>query len=322
MTDIRDDAADGFAELFGYSPHGIWSAPGSVTLLGGDTVALSIAINRRVVVAVGVRDDDVLRVASELADEVASIRLSELTPERLVGWSAYPFGVAWALGALGADLSAVPGIDVYVESTVPVASGLSSSAALESAVAVALDEVWQLGLDGAQLAKAGWLSERGPGAGPLDQLAVMLGRPDHAILVDGASLETTPIVLDFETAGVSVLVIDTDVSNADALRAEAVDDQRVLEAADALHDGDLHAFGRMLDGSHPALHELDLAIETAHANGALGARTIGGGSVIALVPADAVSRIQVALDGAFAEHGFAAPVAFTVATSHGAIRER
>lgn len=71
--------------------------------------------------------------------------------------------------------------------------------------------------------------------------------------------------------------------------------------------------------------ELDLAVETALANGALGARMTGGGfggSAIALVPIDGVSRIQVAVDGAFAEHGFGAPETFVVRPSNGALRER
>ena len=69
--------------------------------------------------------------------------------------------------------------------------------------------------------------------------------------------------------------------------------------------------------------ELDLAVETARSNGAIGARMTGGGfggAAIALVPSGGISRIQVAVDGAFAEHGFGQPTMFTVTASDGAGR--
>jgi galactokinase len=70
--------------------------------------------------------------------------------------------------------------------------------------------------------------------------------------------------------------------------------------------------------------ELDLAVETAREHGALGARMTGGGfggAAIALAPLDAVSRIQVAVDGAFAEHGFTPPEVYPVRPSDGAARD-
>lgn len=70
--------------------------------------------------ALGVRDDSVIRVPSAFADEVVQIELADLTPGRLQGRAAYPIGVAWALGEYGADLSAVAGVDLYIESVVPV----------------------------------------------------------------------------------------------------------------------------------------------------------------------------------------------------------
>jgi galactokinase len=80
----------------------------------------------------------------------------------------------------------------------------------------------------------------------------------------------------------------------------------------------------MRDDFEISVPELDLAVETAQANGAIGARMTGGGfggAAIALVPSDAVSRVLVALDGAFAENGFGQPDLFTVTPSEGAKRE-
>src|SRR5690606_23673940 len=146
---------------------------------------LPFAINRRTVVALGLRDDRMrsaspkIRIASSYADEVAEIDLSLLSPERLHGWSAYPLGVAWALGEFGADLAAVPGVDLFIESDVPVGAGLSSSAAIESAVALALNDVWRLDLSREQLARVGQRAENvavGAPTGIMDQSASLRGR--------------------------------------------------------------------------------------------------------------------------------------------------
>jgi len=385
MSDIRDDVRYDFEQLFGYASQGVWSAPGRVNLIGEHTdynkgFVLPFAINRRTVLALGTRDDAVLRIASSFADEVAEISLSALTPDALSGWSAYPFGVAWALGQFGADLAAVPGVDIYIDSVVPVGAGLSSSAAIESAVAVALNDVWQLGFDRPTLAKVGQLAENkavGAPTGIMDQSASLLGREDAAVFLDCRSLESELIDLGFAAAGLELLIIDTGVSHDHAtggyaerrascekgaallgvssLRDVSVDDlprareilddetfrrvrhivtenQRVLDTVRALRDEGPAAIGDLLDASHVSMRddfeisvpELDLAVETAQANGAIGARMTGGGfggAAIALVPSGGISRLQVAIDGAFAEHGFGQPVTFVVSASEGAGRE-
>jgi len=385
MNDIRDDVVAGFEETYGYSPEGIWSAPGRVNLIGEHTdynlgFVLPFAINRRTIVALGLRDDGILRVASAFADEVAEVAIADLSPERLQGWPAYPLGVAWALAQYGADLAGVPGADLYIESTVPVGAGLSSSAAIESAVAVALNDVWQLGFDKPTLAKVGQLAENkavGAPTGIMDQSASLLGRGDHAVFLDCRSLESSLVPLGFAEAGLEVLIIDTGVSHSHAtggyaarrascergalemgvasLRDLTTDDlprarevlddetfrrvrhiitenQRVLDTVIALRATGPHAIGELLDASHISMRddfeisipELDLAVETAQLNGAIGARMTGGGfggAAIALVPTEGISRIQVAIDGAFAEHGFGQPTMFTVTPSGGAARD-
>jgi galactokinase len=385
MSDIRQDVVAGFEEAYGSAPSGIWSAPGRVNLIGEHTdynlgFVLPFAINRRTIVALGPRDDGRIGVASAYADEVAEIAIADLAPDRLRGWAAYPLGVAWALGQHGADLAAVPGVNLFIESTVPVGAGLSSSAAIESAVALALNDVWQLGFDRPTLAKVGQLAENkavGAPTGIMDQSASLLGREDHAVFLDCRSLESHLVQLGFAEAGLEVLVIDTGVKHSHAtggyaarrasceagakalevasLRDLTVDDlprarnllddetfrrvrhvitenQRVLDTVDRLRtDGPL-AIGELLDASHISMRddfeisvpELDLAVETAQANGAIGARMTGGGfggAAIALVPSDGISRIQVAVDGAFAEHGFGQPTMFTVTASNGAARD-
>jgi len=224
MTDIRDDARDGFEAVFGSAPDGLWSAPGRVNLIGEHTdynegFVLPFAIDRRTVVALGARDDRRVRVASTFADELAEIDLDQLAPETLGGWSAYPLGVAWALGEFGADLSAVPGVDLFIDSDVPVGAGLSSSAAIESAVALALNDVWRLGLDRRTLARVGQRAENvavGAPTGIMDQSASLLGQVDHAVFLDCRTLESELVPLGLAEAGLAILVIDTGVKHSHA----------------------------------------------------------------------------------------------------------
>ena len=224
MTDIRDDARDGFEAVFGAAPDGLWSAPGRVNLIGEHTdynegFVLPFAIDRRTVVALGVRDDRRVRVASTFADELAEIDLDALTPQALGGWSAYPLGVAWAFSEFGADLAAVPGVDLFIDSDVPVGAGLSSSAAIESAVALALNDVWRLGLDRRTLARVGQRAENvavGAPTGIMDQSASLLGQVDHAVFLDCRTLESELVPLGLAEAGLAILVIDTGVKHSHA----------------------------------------------------------------------------------------------------------
>lgn len=224
MTDIRDDTRAGFEAAFGTAPDGLWSAPGRVNLIGEHTdynegFVLPFAIDRRTVVALGARNDRLVRVASTFADELAEIELDALTPQALGGWSAYPLGVAWAFSEFGADLAAVPGVDLFIDSDVPVGAGLSSSAAIESAVALALNDAWQLGLDRRTLARVGQRAENvavGAPTGIMDQSASLLGQVDHAVFLDCRSLESELVPLGLAEAGLAILVIDTGVKHSHA----------------------------------------------------------------------------------------------------------
>jgi galactokinase len=224
MSDLRSTVLAGFESRFNRRPDGLWSAPGRVNLIGehtdyNDGFVFPLAIDRRTVVALGLRGDRLIRVASSFADDAIEISLDELIPENLNGWSAYPLGVAWALGRFGADLSAVPGFEVFIDSDVPIGAGLSSSAAIESAVAVALNDAWGLGLDRRTLARVGQLAENravGAPTGIMDQSASLLGQADAAVFLDCRSLESDVIPLGFDAAGLELLIIDTRVSHSHA----------------------------------------------------------------------------------------------------------
>lgn len=135
------------------------------------------------------------------------------------GWAAYPLGVAWALGEFGADLGHVRGVDLHVTGNVPIGAGLSSSAAIECAVALALDEHWGLQFDCLTLAKVGRLAENrvvGAPTGIMDQSASLLGEADSGVFLDCRSLDADIIPLGFAAEGLSLLVIDAHVEHAHA----------------------------------------------------------------------------------------------------------
>lgn len=213
-----------FAERFGGTPDGVWSAPGRINVIGEHTdynggLCLPAALPHRTYVALRRRrGDDLPRgtvrlVSAQEAGGPVTLDLAEVGPGRVEGWAAYVVGVAWALREAGHD---VDGFDAVVDSCVPYGAGLSSSAALECAVAVALDEVHGLGLGDdagrAALAEACIRAENdiaGAATGGMDQAASLRCRPGHALLLDTRDGSTRHIPLDLEQHGLALLVVDT-----------------------------------------------------------------------------------------------------------------
>ncbi|HQY34242.1 MAG TPA: galactokinase [Actinotalea sp.] len=213
--------AAAFVARWGTAPDGVWSAPGRVNVIGEHTdynggLCLPMALPHRTYVALRRRDDDVVRLASaqEPAAGLITLDLAEVGPGTVTGWAAYVAGVAWSLREAGHP---VHGFDVVVDSCVPYGAGLSSSAALESAVAVALDDVHELGLASsdagrARLAEICIRAENeiaGAATGGMDQSASLRCRAGHALLLDTRDGSTRHIPLDLATHGLALLVIDT-----------------------------------------------------------------------------------------------------------------
>ncbi|KQZ85362.1 galactokinase [Microbacterium sp. Root166] len=236
MTDTAhvstaDVARSLFIERFGAEPVGTWSAPGRVNLIGehtdyNDGFVLPFAIQHRTHVALAPREDGRIRVASTFDDAAVELALDELDGlfpgrrDEVPEWARYPLGVAWALlAASGANPADATGVDLAFASSVPIGAGLSSSAAIEGATAVALAETWGLSLDRVALAQAGRRAENeavGAPTGIMDQMAALLGRADAAIFLDCRSLETQVVDLGFAQAGLEVVVIDTGVKHSHA----------------------------------------------------------------------------------------------------------
>jgi galactokinase len=206
---------DAFTTVFGTACDGVWSAPGRVNLIGEHTdynegFVLPFAIAARASVAAARRDDGVLGVASaQFPGEAVTLPLAEAGPGAVTGWAAYVAGVAWALGAAGADL---PGVSLYVDSAVPVGAGLSSSAALECSVARALNDLWELRASREDLARACQLAENkvvGAPTGIMDQFASLFGASGAAVFLDCRTIHAEVVPLPLAEAGLTMILADT-----------------------------------------------------------------------------------------------------------------
>lgn len=376
-------AAAAFRERFDAEPDGVWSAPGRVNIIGEHTdynggLCLPIALPHRTYVALRRRDDDRVRLASaqEPGAGVVELDLSDVAPGSVTGWAAYVAGIAWALRQDGQEVS---GFDAVVDSCVPYGAGLSSSAALECAVAVALDDVHHLGLGDddagrARLAAACIRAENeiaGAPTGGMDQSASLLCQVDHALLLDCRDGSVRHIPFELAAHGLALLVVDTraehqlvdgqygarrrtcedaarvlgvttlrEVSDLDAalqvlaaqpdaaaaevarrrVRHVVTEIARVRQVEALLDAGEVEQVGPVLTAAHTSLRddyevscpELDLAVETAVAAGALGGRMVGGGfggCIIALVRTDEAADVAAAVTRAFLAQGWAAPAA-------------
>jgi galactokinase len=218
LSGSAQSAAELFEKQFGYKPAGVWSAPGRVNLIGEHTdynegFVLPFAIDRRTYAAVGLRSDQLARIASSFAGEAIEFEISKISKGSVAGWSAYPLGVAWALMQAGATSK---GFDLYVESNVPVGAGLSSSAAIECSVALALNDLWGAGLSKNVLAKVGQKAENeivGAPTGIMDQTASLFGQADHAVFLDCRTLDAKATALALEENGLEIWVMDTRVAH-------------------------------------------------------------------------------------------------------------
>jgi galactokinase len=205
-----------FRARFGAAADGVWLAPGRANLMGEHTdynegYVLPFALGQGTVAAAARRTDRRLVLCSaQEPGRAVEVGLDGLEPGRPVtGWAAYPAGVAWALAAAGYE---VPGACVAIDSDVPVGAGLSSSAALECATALALTELAGLSVGRRELAAIARRAENefvGVPSGIMDQSASLLARRGHALLLDCRSLETSQVPFDPAAAASRVLLINT-----------------------------------------------------------------------------------------------------------------
>jgi galactokinase len=338
---MRDAAARIVARIEHPASARWFRAPGRVNLIGehtdyNDGFVLPVAIDRDCVVAC-TPAHDVRATSLELrgtvavpADGSAELRSGTPTWKRLVAALVHELAEAGRPRA---------GMKALVASDVPIGSGLSSSAAFEVACAVALAGMADWAPSPTALAQACRAAEEratGVPCGIMDQLVSIAASEGRALLIDCRTLETSAVPLPpnvgllvvhsgqprtlaasayqerrraceelARTLGIAALRDASPVQVADHPLGRHVvsENGRVLEAAQALEDGDLAWLGSLLNASHASLRDdfgvstpaLDALVEELVATGAAGARLTGagfGGSVVAVCEATDLARIS------------------------------
>ena len=212
-----------FGRLTGQEAQGVWTAPGRVNLIGehtdyNDGLVLPFAIEREALTAVALRDDGDVRCWSRQKEPVS--------------WEAYPRGVLRALRDAGLPLR---GADIVVDSDVPSGGGLSSSAALACAVAMALNDLTGARLDRMALALACQSAENtevGAATGIMDQVASLFGAPQSLVYLDVRAQAVTAVEADL--TGLVLTVIDTRVRHSNSAGGYAERRRECAEAAAAM----------------------------------------------------------------------------------------
>jgi len=205
-----------FQDLYGYKPQVIAEAPGRVNLIGehidySEGFVLPFAIADRTYAAISSRTDGLVRVAShQRRDRIFTIDINDVKPGSAGNWEKYVLGTIWALGVKS-------GLDIAIDGNVPAGAGLSSSAALECSVALALNELFSLGLSLPELARAAQRAENsyvGVPCGIMDQSVSLMAQEGSALLLDCRDLTTELIPFNVAAAGLELLVIDTQANHA------------------------------------------------------------------------------------------------------------
>lgn len=331
------ELAQHFKDRFG-SPPRIFCAPGRVNLLGehtdyNDGFVMPCAIGFSTRVAISSRPDRKLVIRSEEFSEEFEFDLDNLPIRGKGVWSDYVLGVAVMLRQIGHP---TPGASLLVRGEVPIGAGLSSSAAIEVASALALMSLNGATLPLPEVAKLCQKAENvfiGARVGIMDQFVSCLGKAGHALLLDCRSLEfkLIPIPQNVRLVICNTMVKHDHANGAYNRRREECDEgvkllsrwypkiralrdvsveqlvqhkaeipetiykrclhvvsenQRVLEGAQYLTDGDVERFGALMQQSHCSLRdlyevscrELDVMAEIAQSlNGYCGGRMTGGG---------------------------------------------
>jgi galactokinase len=171
----------------------LFFAPGRVNLIGEHTdynggYVFPCALNFGTYLAIRKRDDSLVKMASLNFEYTTSIELSAISRKHEGQWVNYPLGVLNEFHKLGVKMT---GMEMLYYGNVPNGAGLSSSASIEIATALAVNELYKAGLDGVDLARLGQRAENlfvGVNCGIMDQFTSAMGKKDAAIFLDCSTL--------------------------------------------------------------------------------------------------------------------------------------
>jgi len=203
-----------FKELYNDEPV-IVRSPGRVNLIGehtdyNDGFVLPAAVNKAVYAGISKRDDDTIVLYAAEFDKYFTTNLQSLAPNKQ-RWPDYILGVVDQLQKQGFALG---GFNMVLDGNVPIGAGMSSSAAVECATAMALSELFSLDLSKLDIVKAAQSAEHnfaGVKCGIMDMFASVFGKKDHAIKLDCRSLEYEYIPFAFDDT--AIVLFDTSIKH-------------------------------------------------------------------------------------------------------------
>ncbi|MEA2828540.1 MAG: galactokinase [Actinomycetota bacterium] len=277
-----------YEQVFGHKATLVTSAPGALTLFGraGDRFALAIPLKWGATVAAAPRDDDLvdLRSGSQAGKELTR-PLDAL--DDLPRWAERPLAVVRSVAHAGHTLG---GMSLLVGTALPEGAGMQSDVGLTSVVAAALTGLFGVDLTREQRAALGDLPA---------QLASSTCPDDTAVLVDTWRMTTELVPLDLVGAEMRLMIID--LGEIVARQPSADGSDLALAAVELLRRGDVAALGTLFgQATSPAGDDAATAVaDAACAAGALGAGTLPGGCLMALVPVDRLSAARAAATAAW-----------------------
>ncbi len=202
-----------FRQVFGTDPEIVTFAPGRVNLIGEHTdynegFVLPIAVDRYLCVAARMRDDKIVKIVAADLNDSDEFSLDNFDRDPQSNWRNYPRGVAWTIQQNGIELK---GMDAVVASDIPIGAGLSSSAAIEVGFALTFLHFAEVDVPRPTLAQWCQLAEHkfaGVQCGIMDQMIALLGKENHALLLDCRDLSHQLVPLP---KGIAFVVADTGV---------------------------------------------------------------------------------------------------------------
>ena len=205
-----------FAEKFGNSGE-LFTSPGRINLIGEHTdynggFVFPGAIDKAMVAEIRLNNLNKVRAYAVDLDDYAEFGLSEENAPK-ESWARYIFGVCREIQKRGGKIA---GFDTAFSGDVPLGAGMSSSAALESTFANALNELFSLGIDRFELARIGQSTEHnycGVKCGIMDQFASVFGKAGHLMRLDCRSMEFEYFPFDPEQHGYKVVLLDSVVKH-------------------------------------------------------------------------------------------------------------
>jgi galactokinase len=278
-----------FQEKFGQNNPEVYTSPGRINLIGEHTdyngsFVFPGAIDKGMIAAIHFNHTDKVRAYAIDLDESSEFGLNEedLPKE---GWAKYLFGVCREIIKRGGS---VKGFDTVFSGDVPLGAGMSSSAALESTYAYALNDLLGLGIDKFELARIGQSTEHnyvGVNCGIMDQFASLFGKKGHLIRLDTKSMEYA--YFPFDPKGYKLVLLDTVVKHELASSAYNKRRESCEQAARTIakRHPDYETVGQKMYETHHGMSklyevscgELDFLNDVARAHGVTGSRVMGGG---------------------------------------------